>query len=268
MPTHHLSIGDLELYIISDSTSPLEEESLARTFNLSPEDAEHAYATLPQPYAMSANPIYLHRDERHILIDVGSGEASGGTLLNELAALGVSPEHIDMVILTHLHLDHFGGLRRADGTASFPNAQVYVARAEWEHWVESGKAPAERVQLLKDVFALYDGRVHHYQHGQTLIAGVTVQALPGHTPGHHGVLFESKGKQALHIVDAVHVTLQFASPSLSPIYDIDPVGSAQTRRQLFERAVSTHLLTLSYHLPFPGMGYIARKGDGFVWQEV
>jgi hypothetical protein len=82
------------------------------------------------------------------------------------------------------------------------------------------------------------------------------------------VLFESKGKRALHIVDALHVPIQFASPDLSPIYDVDPVQSAQTRRLMLERAANTHLLTLSYHLPFPGLGYIARKGDAFVWQPV
>lgn len=271
MSVHHISIGDLELSVIFDGGSPLDEAGLANSFKLSPEDAREAFATLPQPYQMSGNPIYAKTGGRQVLVDVGIGEAflpSNGLLLGELAGLGVTPDQIDTVIITHLHMDHFGGLRRADETATFPNAQVYVAREDWAHWVESGKAPAERVALLKAVFGLYDGRLHFYESGQELAPGITMQSLAGHTPGHHGALFQSRGKIALHVVDALHVTIQMANPDLSPVYDVDPLLSAQTRRAMFARAADTRLLIFTYHLPFPGIGYIVRKGDAFAWEDV
>lgn len=271
MKPHHFSIGDIQLIFFSDGGSPLSDEEIQRTFPSASEDALAAWQAVPKPYGMSSTPIYVQTGGQQVLIDVGSGEGQlpdNGHLLAAMTEQGISPEHIDTVILTHLHMDHFGGLRRADDSATFPNAQIYIARDEWAHWMESGKAPAARLELLKSIFALYEGRLHVYEHGQTLAPGITAQALPGHTPGHHGMLIQSNGKQALHFVDALHVIIQMAHPDLSPIYDVDPVLSAQSRRTMLERAANTHLLTFSYHLPFPGIGYIVRKGDAFAWEQV
>jgi glyoxylase-like metal-dependent hydrolase (beta-lactamase superfamily II) len=271
MKPHHLSIGAIDLIFFADGSSTLSEDGLANTFKLSPEAALMAFESLPLSYRMSSTPIYVRSDGRHILIDTGIGEGQlpdDGHLLADLAAEGITPDQIDTVIITHLHFDHFGGLRRADESATFPNAHVYVAQEDWTYWVESGKAPAPRVELIKAVFSQYEGRVHFYRSGQTLAPGITAQALPGHTPGHHGMLIESNGKRALHIVDTLHVMMQMQNPDLSPIYDIDPVQSAHTRRVILERAANEHLLIFMYHLPFPGIGYVARKGEAFVWQEV
>jgi len=271
MTSHKLAIGDIQLIFFSDGGGPLSEEGIAKTFNPLPEEALAAFQALPQPYTMSSTPVYLQTGGQHVLIDVGSGEGQlpeEGHLLAGMATEDITPDEIDTVILTHLHMDHFGGLRRADETATFPNAQVYVARAEWTHWLESGKAPAARVELLKAVFALYEGRVHLYESGEILAPGITALALPGHTPGHSGMLIESNGKRALHIVDALHVAIQMPYPDLSPVYDVDPVLSGQTRRMVLSRAASEHLLTFSYHLPFPGLGYIVHKGVAFAWDQV
>ncbi len=271
MNSHKLSIGDINLIFFFDGGSPLSEEDLANTFKPLPDEALEAFRALPKSYSMSGTPIYAQTGGQHILIDTGIGEAylpANGLLLAGMATEDIMPDEIDTVILTHLHMDHFGGLRRADETASFPNAQIYVARAEWTYWLESGAAPAERVELLKTVFALYEGRIRLYESGETLAPGITAFALPGHTPGHHGMMIESNGKRALHFVDALHVVIQMAYPDLSPVYDVDPVLSAQTRRMLLSRAASEHLLTFSYHLPFPGLGTIARKGDAFTWEQV
>jgi len=271
MNTHKLSIGDIRLIFFSDGGSALSAEDVAKTFNPLPDEALQAFNRLPQPYQMSSTPIYVQTGDQRVLIDVGSGEGQlpeNGHLFAGLEAEGIALESIDTVILTHLHMDHFGGLCRADESLTFPNAQIYVARAEWTHWLESGKAPAHRVDLLKQVFGLYEGRVHFYESGDVLAPGITALGLPGHTPGHHGMLIESKGKRALHMVDALHVVIQMDYPDLSPTYDVDPILSAQTRRMIFSRIASEHLLSFSYHLPFPGLGYIVRKGDAFAWEEV
>ena len=155
-----------------------------------------------------------------------------------------------------------------DGAAVFPNAEIIMPRREWEHWIESGQAPAERTQTLKGIFQPYLERIRYVDDGDTVAEGVTVIALPGHTPGHCGFILDSEGERLLHVVDALHIQMQIAFPHISPIFDVQPDVSAKSRRMVLGRVADERMMILTYHLPFPGLGHVERDGAGFAWKPI
>lgn len=150
----------------------------------------------------------------------------------------------------------------------FPQAEVYICREEWAWWVESGSVPAERTALVKAALSPYGERLHYVSDGDVLAEGVTVLALPGHTPGHCGLMIESNGERLIDIVDAIHLVVQMKFPHVSPKFDTDPTLSAQTRRAILERIAAEGVLTLAYHLPFPSLGHVRQEEEGFAWMPV
>jgi glyoxylase-like metal-dependent hydrolase (beta-lactamase superfamily II) len=267
---HHFSVGNIKLMVVSDGLETLNEEGLVGMVKSMPDDFLQAFRDLPQPYHFSFNVVYLESAGERILIDVGHGaqhQPQFGHVLDLLGQEGITPQQIDKIIASHFHLDHIGGLT-ADGSAVFPNAELIVPKREWEYAIESGNVPAERVQILKDLFQPYTDRIRYVDEGETVAEGVTVVALPGHTAGHCGFMIESQGERLLDLVDALHLQMQIAYPDVSPVYDFQPDVSAQSRRKALDRIADEGLMALTYHLPFPGLGRIERDGTGFTWKPV
>ena len=104
--------------------------------------------------------------------------------------------------------------------------------------------------------------------GDEIAPGVRAVSAPGHSPGHTGLLVESEGEALLALVDVLHMLIQFANPGWHHRFDSDGVLAAETRRAQLERAARDNLLTLFYHLPFPGLGRVVRQGDAYRWQAM
>jgi glyoxylase-like metal-dependent hydrolase (beta-lactamase superfamily II) len=217
----------------------------------------------------------VNTGERLYLVDAGTapGFAPGLALLPEaLAAAGLNPARVDMVVLTHLHVDHAGGLVR-DGEPMFPNAQVVVADAEAAFWLDEARE-AQAPDDAKPYFAIaqaslapYGDRVTRLSPGAAgAVPGLEVTPLPGHTPGHTGYVVGEGADRLWLWGDVVHAaSLQFARPDATLAFDVDPAGAAGSRRLALDRAAGDRLLVAGAHLPFPGLGHVARGpgGDGY-----
>ncbi len=177
---------------------------------------------------------YLHVDigGRKILMDVGAGRLfpSTGKLLSSMAVEGIEPAAIDLVILTHAHPDHVGGMLLDDGSPAFPKASYVISKREWEYWHSDSERDRARAaqrwffDFARDHLDPVRERTHLVELGQNemvLFRGVGVWSAPGHTPGHLVVELSSGEESLLYIGDAVILPMHLEEPSWHPVYDID-----------------------------------------------
>ena len=190
---------------------------------------------MPDGATRSAINAFLAIDARHnntILFDAGLGADKGGRLLEQMKKVGVEPSAVTVVCLTHLHADHIGGLL-TDGQATFPNANLYLSREEYEAWGDQGTL-VEKNGLWKQVMEAYKGRIVTFRDGERLFEGKVVAELaPGHTPGHTVFAVDSI---CLVAGDLLHAQkLQLEHPQFCARYDMDPAQATATRQRILDR---------------------------------
>ncbi len=219
----------------------------------------------------AVNGFLIDTGAKRILVDTGSGTCFGptmGGLAGNVRASGYQPEQIDAVLLTHLHPDHACGLLTPQGQPAFPNAQVYVAAPEADFWLSDMQA---FFKMARDSVAPYAaaGRLKQFNPGDEVVPGVRSVRANGHTPGHSGYLFASKGHSLLVWGDIVHShAVQFQHPEVAFEYDVDKKAAVATRRKLFAEAARDKLWVAGAHLPFPGLGHVRREGNAFAWVPI
>jgi glyoxylase-like metal-dependent hydrolase (beta-lactamase superfamily II) len=243
-------------------------------------------------FQTSVNSYLINMGGKLVLIDAGSGGSSesAGRLLANLRAAGYAPEQIDMVLLTHLHGDHAGGLLDAAGKAAFPNAAIRVGKAEADFWLPEDAAQRAVAQGLvpkavsaeatpgyfrsaRTFLAPYEaaGRVKTFADGKEEVPpGIRPVPLPGHTPGHSGFLVESNGARLLIWGDIIHsAAAQFALPEVAIAFDANAKQAIATRKTILARAVREKLLVAGMHLSFPGIGHVIANGkESYEWIPV
>jgi glyoxylase-like metal-dependent hydrolase (beta-lactamase superfamily II) len=269
------TLGEMTCTVLSDNVTRRSVDWLVERVAPAPEDEVRAAAARWHPDGMmdwSANCLLVQSEGGVVLVDTGHGPTvvTGGTDIASKVETVVPRSAVDLVILTHCHGDHIGGLLDAGGALAFPNARYAMHRAEWEFAAGPGGRYAELppdhhlragLAAIEPRLTLLDGR-------EELLPGITVFPATGHTPGHLALLLESDGEALLDVVDAFHFLVQLDESAWSPSFDWDTRQSVPTRRSLFELAASEQLLTLAFHYPFPGLGYIIRAGEHFSWQPV
>jgi len=197
----------------------------------------------------------LQSPEATILIDAGRGNGEVGKSLKKT---GLAPEDITMVILTHLHGDHVGGLM-ADGHRAFPQARIRLSREENDFWLSAAnmeKFPErkENFELVHQILPAYGDAVSSFEFGSEVAPGLVAVPAVGHTPGHTAYLLDTGKEKILFWGDLVHAAaLQFPRPDLSPRYDHDPSASAATRLEFMKMTAQEGLIVAGAHLPFPGL---------------
>lgn len=211
------------------------------------------------------------------LIDAGAGvlfAPTMGAFDEGLAAAGIGVEDVDRILLTHMHVDHVGGLLNDDGSARFPHAELVVSKTEWEFWWNDAIMNSDAAKPMLPFFqgarvatGPYKDRVTLFDGETDLGQGVTSLPLPGHTPGHTGFVLNSEDDAVLFWGDIIHVTgLQFTNPEYLMVFDMDPEQTLATRRRMFDMAASDGLLLAGSHIDFPGLGRVRRDGDGYRYQ--
>ena len=204
-----------------------------------------------------------------MLVDTGFGRG----LFTELEKLGIAPEAVNAVLLTHMHVDHISGLLR-DGKPAFPNAQIFVAEKEKAYWTDAAimagkpEAAQEAFKLPQAVVAAYEGRLSVFDPGTlqkpaALFPGVKSIAAYGHTLGHSMFLLESEGDSLLIWGDLTHVTdLQLAAPTVAVTYDIDPAQAVETRKAVLAHVAANNIPVAGMHISRPAMGRVTAVSEG------
>jgi glyoxylase-like metal-dependent hydrolase (beta-lactamase superfamily II) len=210
----------------------------------------------------TANAVLVKAQGQNILIDTGTG--AGGIIIEKIKKLGVQPENIDAVLITHLHGDHFGSLQ-INGTAAFPKAKVYLSAKELEYFTKTNVNRGAVAAL-----APYSSRTVIFEPtelGQKLseiLPGISPIAAYGHTPGHTVYLLENNGEKLLVAGDLLHVALvQFPVPEISATYDMDQKAAASIRRQVLKYAAENNISLAGMHIVYPGIGKVSVDGTGF-----
>jgi len=211
-------------------------------------------------FSHSTNTFLIKAPGQTILVDTGFGT----TIFDKMKKLGVEPEQIDVVLLTHMHGDHIGGLQK-DGKALFPNAKIYVSVKEKEYWTITNVNQGAVAAL-----APYGSRVETFEPAELgsklseLLPGISPIAAYGHTPGHTAFLLENGKYKLLIIGDLLHVALvQFPVPEISATYDVDQKAAAEIRRQVLAYAAKNKIPVGGMHMVYPGTGTVKTSGKGF-----
>jgi glyoxylase-like metal-dependent hydrolase (beta-lactamase superfamily II) len=207
--------------------------------------------------------------EKVVLIDAGLGDLAndqfvGGALPGELRAAGVEPGEVDVVICSHLHVDHCGGLYGEDGQAMFPNATLWFGQADWDHFVaDGGGFMFEHIREgLKGAHAAE--RVEVIVNDTAVCPGITAVPAPGHTPGHVTLVLSSGEERAVLLGDAITCPIQLDEPAWSAISDVDPQLARRTRERLWDELDSTGVPAVGAHFPGLRFGRVL-SGAGRRW---
>jgi glyoxylase-like metal-dependent hydrolase (beta-lactamase superfamily II) len=223
----------------------------------------------------------VNTGKQRILVDVGAGtwwgEGAFGRLAGSLRSAGYTPEEVDIVLVTHLHSDHVGGLTTPDGKRVFPHTDVYVAKADSDFWLSpevAAKAPKDAQPFFRSAQAIAApyikaGKWHTFSGPEAIVDGMELVPLPGHTPGHTGYEFSSQGHKVLFWGDIVHaLRVQLQHPEVTATFDIDQTAAAATRHQLLPKLAREDVLIAGPHMNFPALGRLRKEGSGYSWAPV
>jgi glyoxylase-like metal-dependent hydrolase (beta-lactamase superfamily II) len=274
---YNLMIGDDEVIAISDGTVPVNAKQLLNNDPKIPSILKQAFLT--ENVETSINTFVIKADGRLILVDAGSGELMGpygGKLITCLHNAGIKPEDITDVLLTHVHIDHSGGLS-IKGQLLFPHATIHVNQKDIDFW-KAHETPLEndnrgikanRVAYLALKPYLDAGRVKTFSGNVTLFPGIDTYEAAGHMPGHTLYRLQSRGEKIVFIGDMVHIAaVQLAAPAIPDEYDFDKVKGAAERSRVYADIATGGYLVAAAHISFPGVGHFIGEGKGYVWVPV
>ncbi|NEY90383.1 MBL fold metallo-hydrolase [Tabrizicola oligotrophica] len=254
---HRFALGDFEVTTLLAGTRL--NDKPRETFGLNVPDDEFAAASqaafLPADRAMTFfTPTLVNTGSELVLFDTGLDPAG---ITAVLAAAGVAPDQVDVVVLTHMHGDHIGGLMGAAGP-TFVNARYVTGAVEHNHWSAAGNEGFDtKVRPLNDKMTLLDD-------GGPVAPGITALAAFGHSPGHMAYMLESGGKLLAITADtANHHVWSLANPDWEVRFDADKPAAAASRKAIFGMVAADRIPFIGYHMPFPGLGYVEAQGAGF-----
>jgi glyoxylase-like metal-dependent hydrolase (beta-lactamase superfamily II) len=287
-PQHHdqapgfyrMKIGDLEVTALYDGTGVFDPHWLNAT-KATMDGVAEALHEDPHMLDVADTGFLVNTGKQLILVDVGAGSWWGGPafgrLPSSLRSAGYTPEEINVVLVTHLHSDHVGGLTTRDGERVFPNADVYVAKAESDFWLSpeiAAKAPKDAQPFFQSAQAIAapyikTGKWHTFSGSESIVDGMQLVPLPGHTPGHTGYEFSSKGQKILFWGDIVHaLRVQLRHPEVTAVFDIDSTAAAATRNQLLPKLAREDVLIAGPHMNFPALGRLHKEESRYSWVPV
>ena len=272
---YRTKVGDIEVTIIHDGhwMRPKPTEGFIR--NAKPEDVAAALGEAFQPtdaLRIPFNFTAVNTGKQLVMIDTGTGAQAAPTATvgaANMAAAGIDPAKVDLVVISHFHGDHINGLTTKDGQRVYPNAEILVPEAEWGFWMDDGQMSraAEALQgnfkNARARFKPYEGRVRPYKEGE-VAPGITAISTHGHTPGHTSFQIGSGNSLVLIQSDVTNVPFLFVrNPGWHAIFDMDPAKAEETRRKFYDRAAADKATVIGYHFPFPAMGHVRKRDAGY-----
>ncbi|MNT03959.1 putative quorum-quenching lactonase YtnP [compost metagenome] len=277
-----VQVGDIDAMVVSDGVLPLPTSTMAT--NVDPAELadwlDHMFMP-PDAFDWPLNVMVARSGKQTILIDAGlGGQFPGfpraGMFPQRLESAGIALESVTDVIITHMHMDHVGGLLVDDVKKRLrPDVRIHVSAAEVEFWtspdfsqtVMPNPVPAVLKTTATAFYNEYRDRLHIFQDKHEVAPGVFVRVTGGHTPGHSVVDLVSGGERLTFAGDAMF-PVGFDHPDWHNGFEHDPETSARVRIGLFEELVQNRGLLVAAHLPFPSVGRIAAEGDAYRWVPV
>jgi glyoxylase-like metal-dependent hydrolase (beta-lactamase superfamily II) len=269
-------VGDFEVTVISDGARALPiGDGFVRNVSKDQVLAAAEAAYHPKGHLFAAfNPLVVNTGSKLVLIDTGWGAGMGptiGLLQNTMAAAGIDPGTIDIVVISHMHFDHVLGLKKADGSLAFPNAEIKVPANDWAFWMDDAimaKAPEGftkgQMGFNRKIFGNLKDKVTRYEAGKEVAPGITAIDASGHTPGQCALVIASGSARLLYQADVTNVPdLFLRNPDWQIMFDHEPEKAAATRRRIHDMAAAEKLLVTGYHFPFPSLGYSEKSGNGY-----
>ena len=269
-----LTLGDFELSIFSDGTYPLDGGAF---FGVVPKIMWSRKAAADEKNYVTAglNSLLIRTGKQTVLVETGMGNklsermvkfyGQPAQLLGNLAAGGVAPEDIDIVINTHLHFDHCGWntIRNKDGKIlpTFPRAKYYAPEGEWQY----ARKPSERdsISYIPDNYdpLVQSGQMMLLKGGEELVPGISVKTFPGHTAHMQAVIVESGGQTACYISDLIPTTAHI-DLTWGMAFDLYPLQTIESKKQYYEKAIAEKWLTVFTHDPKTPWAYVEKDEVG------
>lgn len=231
---------EVEVYPIQDNLNP---RIMARSLFAEAPDSIIERLGLQEGIPSSVCAFLVKTEGQEILFDAANG-APDSQLMSSLESLSVKPADIDIVFITHLHGDHFGGLLK-DGEAAFPNATIYLNELEYDAWMNM---PAEQTGKLRNTLDKYQGKVVCFNTEDKLPCGIEAIEAYGHTPGHTVYRIGD----VLIAGDIMHgVALQMEYPEFCARFDMDKANAVESRKATLGMAAEDELTVYGMHFPAP-----------------
>ena len=255
-PFQRLKVGSFDVTTILAGTVAREDPHSIFGLNVDKATFDNVAteARLPTDVAQFFfTPTVVNTGSELVLFDTGlNAEATGAAL----EAAGYSTDQIDVVVITHMHGDHIGGMTKDDGSATYANARYVTGRAEYDAWASQDN---DRFKTKVEPFA---EKMTFLEDGGSVASGLTAMAAFGHTPGHMNYMIEDGGTQMYLGADfANHYVLSLAQPDWEVKFDMDKPAAAATRKRILDMLATDKIAFTGYHMPWPGVGYVDKK-DG------
>lgn len=274
-----LRIGDIDVLVISDGIMPLATQTMST--NVDPAERRAWFGEMflgPDAFDWPLNVMVIRAGGQTILVDAGlGGQFDGfpraGQFPQRLEAAGIALESVTDVVITHMHMDHVGGLLIDEVKNRLrPDVRIHVSAAEVEFWKAPDFSRTDMPPPVPDVLRStarqfaehYGDNIQTFQEEYEVAPGVVVRRTGGHTPGHSVVRVESGGDQLTFAGDALF-PVAFDHPDWQNGFEHDPEEAARVRVRLMREAAASGEILVATHLPFPSVGRVALNGDAFRW---
>ena len=273
---YRMRLGTCEVTILNDGARsfPMPDRFVRNVPRDEALGAAQAAYMPPGQVTVPFNPTLINTGAKLVLIDTGNGAVPGapvGRLKANLAAAGVAPEDVDLVLISHLHPDHTNGLKTADGTPPSRRPRSGRRRSDWAFWMNDDNMAKAADAITQAYFAntrrvlgdLRD-RIGTFAWDEEVAPGITALAAPGHTPGHTAFAVASGSDRLLVQSDVTNIPAFFLQhPDWHVMYDHDADQAQATRHRFYDMAASEKALVVGYHFPFPSLGHVERDGPGY-----
>ncbi len=268
-------LGDFEVTIYSDGVrvAPPPPNYVRNASNEQVLAAAEA-AYMPKGNLIAPfNPLVVNTGSKLVLMDTGFGPGVAptvGLLTSSMSASGIDPKAIDIVLISHMHGDHILGLKNADGSLAFPNAEIKVPATDWAFWMSDDNMakyqdPFNKAQMgfNRKIFGDLKDKVTRYEAGKEVAPGITSVATYGHTPGHSSFIIASGNDTVFVQSDVTNLPLFVRNPGWHLLFDQDANMAEATRRKVYDMLAADKMMVQAFHYPFPARAYIEKTSTGY-----